>query len=382
MLFFVVVLLCVAQGVVGQGWVSQNYPYSIGQRLGAVPLSLQGKFYLLGGWSWGQYNDAWVTSDGQQWDPAVYNLDKSALIHAAWAVRDEPGNTGVVIMGGMNSPEGVYGYSQEIQTNTDPNLSGGWGSGGAPWGARASAAAVYFNGVVVHTGGRSCQDISCVAADVWASTNTDGEWNNMINAWAWTKLTANAAFGPRFGHSLSAFADAIYLTGGTTGTSLQAFNDVWKSTDMTHWTQVTANGGYSKRMNAVVISVPVTKQLFMIGGGVPSSNEPYNSAGDVLTDQGKWYVSNDAIHWTAMATDLPNQPYVFPQAGLVGDHTLITAGGSVSNEVSDQFMDVYTWEVDTSCRCSAKAEAMWDKLATTPFDTSNLFPRTQLPQQI
>src|SRR5579872_3072411 len=91
---------------------------------------------------------------------------------------------------------------------------------------------VVYNGALwIVGGGGNSNNLN----DVW--TSTDGvHWTNL--------LADNASPGPgqfsrRTNHCTVSYNGALWVIGGYTGTA--ALNDVWKSTDGVHWTNVLAD---------------------------------------------------------------------------------------------------------------------------------------------
>lgn len=100
-----------------------------------------------------------------------------------------------------------------------------------------------------------------------------------------TAETEDAAFPPRWGHTITAFDDKLWVIGGYDGTS---YNDVWYSTDGKTWTEATSSAAFSPRWEHS--TVVYDNKLWVIGG----------HDGDSTNDV--WY-SSDGVTWTEATGD-------------------------------------------------------------------------------
>lgn len=139
--------------------------------------------------------------------------------------------------------------------------------------------------------------------DVWRSS--DG-----VN---WELLSEMSAFGPRAGHSLTAFNDELVLIGGMDG---EASNDVWRSTDGVEWTRTTDNAAFPPRQGhgAVVWQ----GQLCLLGG--------FDIDGDAGNDV---WCSADGVDFSPLEVVVPFSVRAL-HAAFVFDDALWVVGGQIT----------------------------------------------------
>jgi len=121
---------------------------------------------------------------------------------------------------------------------------------GTHWGARSAHAAVVFNNNIYVMGG-TYNDGNAEYRDVWRSSNgTD-----------WTQVTATAAWTGRNDHTVSANSYGMWLVGGNDG---YFRNDVWFSRDGSTWIKVLENAPFTAR--ALHSAVVRDGYLYIFGG--------------------------------------------------------------------------------------------------------------------
>ncbi len=140
---------------------------------------------------------------------------------------------------------------------------------------RRSHSVVEFNNELYFIGGYD----NSYYNDVWKSS--DGT--------TWTQVTTTQSkFSGRRSHSVVEFNNELYLIGGED--SSDRLNDVWKSTDGIDWTEVTtAQSKFSKRFRHSVVEF--NNELYFIGGhegGLSYKNDVWKSI--------------DGIDWTEVTT--------------------------------------------------------------------------------
>lgn len=159
-----------------------------------------------------------------------------------------------------------------------------WAKAKGAWSPRKSTSVVVFKDNLWLFGGadKVKQDFSTVHTlnDVWRSA--DGLH--------WTQVTAAAPWSPREEASVQVFKGAMYVLGG------ERMADVWRSKDGINWTRLTATAPWKAR-NGYATSVYGDK-LWVFGGwkGVPT-----NALNDI------WY-STDGKKWLRQTAHAPWAP--------------------------------------------------------------------------
>ena len=108
----------------------------------------------------------------------------------------------------------------------------------------------------------------------------DDEYSELSDVWSsadgvnWELVTSDADFEARNGHTLTSFAGALWLIGGTSNDQSPAiccgFEDVWKSTNGSDWVKVTDNASFDLRASHTTLAVGRT--LVVIGGDIKNGN--------------------------------------------------------------------------------------------------------------
>ncbi len=133
--------------------------------------------------------------------------------------------------------------------------------------------------------------------DVWAST--DGSH--------WEQLTASAPWEGRAGLSAAVLGDEIYVLGGSVNDdpgivggppTRQLFNDVWKSADGVNWELLTASAPWAPRAGAAV--VVKDGYLYLLGGEFAFQGNPPPYFNDVwrTRDGVDWELVTPSAGWS------------------------------------------------------------------------------------
>ncbi|MEM8889575.1 MAG: fibronectin type III domain-containing protein [Bacteroidota bacterium] len=151
----------------------------------------------------------------------------------------------------------------------------------APWATRASHAAVEFNGKMWVFGGNGC--CGTRYNDVWSSP--DG-----VN---WTEEASNAGWAGRTAFGATVHDGKIWLSGGNSSyTSGNEFGDVWYSSDGITWTRATANAAFGGRYGHEMLSY--NGKLWILGGRDVNNTYSNNQV----------WSSTDGISWTLEMDDV------------------------------------------------------------------------------
>ena len=208
---------------------------------------------------------------------------------APWKHSDLPMtvvfNDRMWLMGGWyNGRLPGHSASNEVWSSSD-GLTWEQATDHAGWSPRLAAGAVAFKGRLWVLGGTEDYyfgDDKSLKNDVWSSA--DGK--------EWKREVANAPWSPRAYHAAVVHDGKIWvLGGGNYVPRYHALNDVWCSSDGTHWEQVTEHAPWAPRIwfSAVVYR----DRMWVLGGW---SNNPSKNWGDV------WY-SQDGKDWTKLAVE-------------------------------------------------------------------------------
>ena len=173
----------------------------------------------------------------------------------------------------------------------------------AKWRGRAGLSAIHHRGWIYVMGGSVNDDSAIVGAggppriyfnDVYRSRNGR----------KWQKVTDEAPWAPRAGAVLVKRGKYMYLMGGEDGFQCNEqtprcppyYNDVWKSKNGKHWTQVTNNAGWSPRPGH---QCEVLLGRFICFGGFGLSDDPadpFKPSNPIDV-----WASYDAKNWTQLS---------------------------------------------------------------------------------
>lgn len=209
------------------GWsrVTESTPW--GTRDAGATVVHRGEIWLLGGWSYANgvasvLTDAWVSSDGVNWR--------------------------------VLSPPWTYGMY--------------------PMAASHQGQVLYMGGLR-----NSRQPDEAISSEIWSSS--DGQ--------DWTRRVASAEWEPRIGATLVPHQGDLWILGGkvrNSGDPTTFRNDVWRSTDGIHWTEVLRQAPWPAR--AFHCSVSHGGRLWVIGGG----------DWDAGIGRSDVWSSTDGVQWT------------------------------------------------------------------------------------
>jgi len=245
----------------------------------------QDRLWLLGGW----FNsfaapprDVWSSTDGRTWNLVTKEAPwKHSDLPMTLAFHDR-----IWLLGGWyNGRLPGHSASSEVWSSasgSDWELE----TPSAGWSPRLAGGAVVFQDRIWVLGGTEDYyfgDERSLKSDVWCSS--DGQH--------WTQVTANAGWSPRAYHQAVVLGNKMYvLGGGNYVPKYHALNDVWCSEDGQHWTQMTTAAPWHPRL--WFSAVAYRDRLWVLGGW---SNEPSQNWGDV------WY-SRDGKSWQQLQSDV------------------------------------------------------------------------------
>lgn len=232
-----------------------------GRGMGAAPLGPlytdePSQLLVMGGTgSVGEYlNDVWATPDGLLWQQRA---TASWSARAAFATVST--STAIYVLGGV----GASGLLNDVWESTDGGNTWVYATLKAEWTPRYNFGAVAFDKQLYIMGGQTTQTSPTFAStqrllqDVWRSE--DGvHWTELVSP-PWS---ARASFG------LVAAGSSIWLFGG----GMPATNDIWRTVNGTQWELVTAHAPWPPRagLGADLISIKSPQEgpeVFAIVGG-------------------------------------------------------------------------------------------------------------------
>jgi hypothetical protein len=312
-----------------KGAASPSYGEKV--RDGAALLAFKGSLWAVGGApgadsrtpgaSLGSFimdNDVYETRDGSAWKR-----------HAAEPRGSKPetryGHASLVhgerlyVLGGREDPVSESLYADTWVRSSDGAWSRlgprstyrGGSEGGAIWEPRWRFGAASFKGRIYVSGGLSSpfDDSAQYRADVWSSE--DGG--------SWRLETGDAAFGPRAGHSLVAFADRLWVIGGEgpagVSETIITRTIAYSSADGRKWEPAAVQG--EPRFAALQAAFVMGPRLWLSGGFYRAAGESYFTR--------ETYSSPDGISWRRE----PPAPFFFfgAAACVLGGDRAYLAGG-------------------------------------------------------
>jgi N-acetylneuraminic acid mutarotase len=195
-------------------------------------------------------NDVYHSRDGKQWQKAARPPWSARRWHSAIVFRDR-----LWIIGG----EGEERRS-DVWATADGEV---WEqvSAQTPWSRRGRHATVVWHNRLCVVGGG---DFSRPLRDVWCST--DGR--------AWTMVASQAPWTPRIGAGVTVWDDKLWVFGGSAvdrAGDASWLNDVWSSSDGSHWELQTARAPWTPR--AAEYQVVFRDRVWIFGGkGIEAGN--------------------------------------------------------------------------------------------------------------
>ena len=173
------------------------------------------------------------------------------------------------------------------------------------WPARAYFQAVTMRGAMYVMGGQNFKITGCPP---FAPSCSDF-FNDVWRSWDgrhWRQLTSDAGWTGRAGLSAVVHDGAIYVMGGSRNDdsavvggppAREYFNDVWRSTDGRHWTQLTTSAPWDPRAGAAVVSRG--DWIYLFGGekGFTCASIPGDPTGCVPPYFNDVWRSRDGVTW-------------------------------------------------------------------------------------
>jgi len=157
--------------------------------------------------------------------------------------------------------------------------------------------------------------------EVWSST--DGA--------QWKQVTDHADWTPRLAAGIVTFKNKMWVLGGTEnyyfGDDNSLKNDVWYSSDGSHWELATSNAGWSPR--AYHQAVVHDNKIWVLGGGNYVPN--HHALNDV-------WCSEDGVNWTQVSDEAPWEPRLWFSSVVYRNRIWVLGGWSQSN---NNFDDVW-----------------------------------------
>jgi hypothetical protein len=283
-------------------WTQATASAGWSRRTGHTCVVYDDKMWVMGGQYWNfafyvYYNDVWHSTDGMNWTQATSAAPWSGRSGHASVVYDDK----MWVLGGDDKNDVWYSADGINWTEATP---------AAAWEGRSlHTAVVYDNKMWVIGGGPSLND-------VWYSA--DGI--------SWTQATSAAPWSGRNGHSSVVYDGKMWVIGGYDGSGSPPdygrLNDVWYSSDGTHWTQATSAANWEGRTSHA--SVVFDDKMWVLGGFPP---------GGYTNDI--WY-SVDGANWTE-ATSAANWSQRYDHTPVVYDGVMWVMGGysNSGNEKND-----------------------------------------------
>jgi N-acetylneuraminic acid mutarotase len=275
---------------------------------------------------------------------------------AAFAGRDGAGllafNSRLWLLGGWRWPSNGLpadwnGYETTSEVWSSANGDTWTLETVAPWEGRHMSGWAVLNGSLYVVGG----DVNHghYQPNVWSSS--DGK--------NWTEVANDVPWGERGLHYTVSFNGALYVIGGQQlpaflnpppspyPTAPVYYDDVWRSTDGAHWSQV---GTIPHALGMICGSAVFNGELWVIGGGT-YGDDTLGVAGEAYSEV---WSSADGVHWTQHA----NAPWPMRRYHnlTVFDGELFVMAG-IGNDGSGDKADVwYSADGDT-----------WKELPSTPW---------------
>lgn len=278
-------------------------------------LVFKDQLWILGGW----FNsheapprDIWRSHDGKTWNLVT---QKAPWIHSDLPMTISYADKMWIMGGWYNGRLAGHSASNEVWSSSD-GMNWKLETRAAQWSPRLASALIEFKGKMWLLGGIENYYFGSKESlknDVWSSS--DGV--------TWELATADAGWPPRAYHQAAVLNGKIFVFGGGNYVpDYQAMNDVWSSEDGIHWTQVSAEAPWHKRI--WFSSLSYRDKIWILGGW---SNNPYKNWSDV------WY-SGDGKNWHELKTP-PAWRERHEQAAFVLKDKMWIAGGMVPPLTND-----------------------------------------------
>ena len=227
----------------------QNAPWS--GRTSHQVISHNDKLFVMGGYDDNALdntlNDIWMSKDeGITWEQVDTDPTTDGVQNAPWSGRSGFGsvvhNDKIFVLGGKdgrgtNTLNDIWmsideGITWE-QIDTDPTTDG---IQNAPWQARSHFGIVVHNDKIFVLGGEN--STNNYLNDIWMSTDEGITWEQ-IDTDPTTDGVQNAPWQGRTAFGLVSHKGSLFVIGGFNRPSDTRYNDVWKSSDGTDWSEIT-----------------------------------------------------------------------------------------------------------------------------------------------
>lgn len=281
-------------------------------RDGAGALVLNDRLWLIGGWNDNLPQQYPKASNRDMW--SSYNgIDWEFITKAPWEVRHYAGycvHKKKMWIVGGDTNQGHY---QKDVWSSSNGIEWEKISANAPWGKRVTHYVTAYNNKIWVMGG---QQISF--AGIEADTAFNDVWNSPDGK-NWTRVLDKAPWSPRgqMGQGI-VFQDKMWIIGGGTYEAPRTYyNDVWNTSDGINWNLVTDQAPWQARQyhNLMVYD----NKIWIIGG--------YDGIGNM----GDIWFSSDGIAWT----QLMNAPWPARHAASVYEfnNSLWLVAGNLWNDI-------------------------------------------------
>lgn len=280
-------------------------------------------------------------ADGYKDSPVVATsfLLTKEVFHAPWWPRDSAGivehNGYLWLLGGFGD---VERRTNEIWRTPD-GVTWEQVNAKSRWNPRNLPCAVTFNGRMWVIGGAGVPD-GVTYNDAWSSE--DG-----IN---WVKETTTAPWASRASFGCTVYDGAIWIMGGMAfenDGSMTYYNDVWKTTDGSTWTEATSAAAWDARSMFRVLNFG--GHMWLIGGGVYDTDINHNDV----------WSSNNGTDWTQVTGDAAFPRRRFHAAVTFSSRMWIMGG--IYHQTNSQNLNDVWYSYDGSSWYEAVNEASWAK---------------------
>ncbi len=256
-------------------WAMATNTAGFTQRTGHAAFVYNDQMWVVGGSVYSvALSDIWASTNGTNW-----NFVANSTFYGRSSMRVVVLSNRFVMIGGSSN---IVKFG-DILTTSD-GLT--WTSNLAPFSARSSFGAHYFQGKIWVFCGATADTYQ--TNDVWCSEDGSN----------WTIARTNIGFGGRFAFASVVFRNAIWLMGGysspTNGSGgTQATNEVWFTTNGTEWQRANQAAPFGNRTGCR--AEVFRDQIWLVGGYIGT-----NYTNDVWT-------SKDGTNWTLVTASAPFQ---------------------------------------------------------------------------
>lgn len=210
----------------------------------------------------------------------------------------------------------------------------------APWAARDSHAAFFFNDKVWIAGGISGNGlVSGAAVKYWEFPHFNDVWNSSDGI-TWEKAADKVAWPPRRSMSIIEHQGKLWMFGGWSPIGGYQ-NDIWVSADGVLWRRVVENAPWSEREGQITLIW--NNKIFMFGGVNYDLRTTFNDV----------WSSEDGITWKQEVAHAAWSPRWDHSISDLGGTLYLTAGMTIGGAT---FRDVW----------SSKDGVHWELVTNTP----------------